>query len=273
MNSWVERFAETSSLMVCYAVRSYYVDGAQRVDVRNPDNAFYADQCLVSGRVSSPIGAPSAKFDGVIDPLKHPLVLVARLSEKRSPIVIDTIHSGVIHTPRSPENAATSTAVSPTSSPPTVAPNTAAQAASPLDPDAAGDTPMDGDYVVQNGGSRVIVRNDGSVVISAATDVTLTVRGTGRVRVADENANESVALAGPTYEAIKTLQDKINEMQTWMSTYLSQIPVITLPSTAQVATPVSPWSAEVVAVDGNSIKSQLLKVSNRSEADTLESDV
>lgn len=262
----MQRLAESSPLLVCYAIRSYARDGIPYVDVISPDNGFTATDCPVIGRISKPIPAPSEAWDGQIDPSKHPLVLVGILSEGRRPIIIDTVNSPTYMFSKEVSGGAISS-VGNVNSRPDNTPKLMAERdgaggdLSPFEEELETDL-TNHDVVIENGGTRVVVRADGSVTIKSSGNIVMAVPNNGKVFVGDANANEAVAVAGATYDALKSLQDTVNSIQDWMASLL-----ITVGPGGGVPAPSSVWVPQPIAINSDTIRSAVLKVSSTNGAE------
>ncbi len=245
VRSWLVRKAKHSNLLPAYAVRAYVENDVQYCDVRNNDVAFSADRVQVAGYVSKPIKAPSTKWDGAIDPELHPLVIVAGFGENRGFVVLDTLKT------------------------PTALVQTQEESEYHSGDENVQDATATGrDVVIENGGTRVLVREDGKVIINSTGGVTIMANGS-EVKVGDDNAQDAAAIAGPTADAIKELEDKVNAMQAWMRNFSIQLS-LTLSGSAQevfqTLQPFTAWTGADLAIDGEQLKSAILKLSSTSQS-------
>lgn len=230
VQTWQERLYEGSPVFVAYAVRRKYIDGRQHVDIRAPETGHWADDCPVFGLSPDPIAAPETEFTGEIDPALHPQVLACIVTHERQvPIVFGPISGPVAYEKRTNQPAADDDIVV---------------------PDAA----YHGDKVIEVGGSRVTLRENGDVVIAAKGNVTFS--SAGPVRVPGRDADDAAAVASATVEAIDKLAEAIRGLQLW-ARFLAI-------NTATMK-PLKEYTEEDVTVDSDRIPSALLKLGSETD--------
>lgn len=182
------RSYEDSSFEIAYAVRSYTNEGGFAVcDVRNPDNGFWADGCYVIGSRAKAINAPAETWDETINPNKHPLVVCGIPARGQgNPFVIDLLVPRISYARG-------------------VSANVRHDAASPRD------------SVNENGGSRVVIKEDGKVYVSAVKDVVVALGPDAVMRVSSEDADEFVTLSKPVYDYFMSLASAVNRLEALVS--------------------------------------------------------
>lgn len=144
------RIATQGMVGIAYAVRSYQIKGMQVAHVVYPGIGSWED-CPVVGDHNKAIKAPNEAFTGVLDPAKHPQVVIAFREAKRSPIVLDLVSN----------------------------PDIKLQDTTDIDEYHAGDqkdpdgTTKTTDTVFANGGSTLALNADGSVEVAPNKQMTL----------------------------------------------------------------------------------------------------
>lgn len=241
---------------VARAVRSFEEDGLQYCDVVNPDSAKMWNRCPVLDTIGVPIGAPSAKWDGTRPLTDYPLVVVLYLAELRTPIVIGKLRNeNLQYTTTSNTNAVVAPESPPASEPPR-----------PTDP------PRVRDLVVALGGSKLVLRENGTASLVAKGNLDIRsadgVMSLASSEGAHANTDERYVLEGPLFDQLTLLITSINQLnvavqalQVWAAATGSPAPES--PVALAVPAPVL-TTTEVGPVDRPALQSAMLRVSSKS---------
>lgn len=240
---------------VARAVRAYEEDGLQYCDVVNPDSAKMWNRCPVLDTVGVPIGAPSAKWDGTKPLTDYPLVVVIYLAELRTPIVLGKLRNeNLQYTTTSNTNGVVAPESPPANEPPR-----------PTDP------PRVRDLVVALGGSKLILRDNGTA--SLVANGNLDVRSTNGIMSlaaadgADSNTDEHYVLSGPASDKLEELVTAVNQLVIAVRALQARGGTTgAVAAAAFAAAVVSQPVAEVTPVDRPALQSAMLRVSSKSEA-------
>lgn len=177
---------------IAYAVRSYEQNGVQVADVEYPDIGGSWKACPVVGTGNKNIKAPAEEWDPLtgIDPRKHPRVVIGYREPKRPPLVLDLVAC--------PEIVLTETRD-----------EDQYHAGDPKDPD---ETVTVNDHVTANGGTKVVVAENGALnhFLNGPMNILL---GDGGLRVSSGGeSGERIATAGDTADQLNTIINRFNEL-------------------------------------------------------------
>ncbi len=243
-NRDVYRLLQRGGGVVARAVRSYELDGGQVCDVFNSDTGDTWRGCPVLESTGVPIGAPSEVFNGTKPLSGYPLVLLIHQSELRVPIVLGKLRNENLR------YQATSDATPET--PPT-------------------ERPVVKDLVVALGGSRLILRDNGTA--SLVANGNLDVRSTNGVMSlaaadgGDANTDERYVLEGPLSEKLSELVTAVNQLVVAVLALQARGGTTGAEAAAAFAAAVSAQPvASVTPVDRPALQSAMLRVSSKSEA-------
>lgn len=182
----------TSAIEVVYAVREYLDTGdntTRYVDCVNPDTGSQWARCTVANPTGIPIGAPSEAFSPGARPwADYPKVVIGHRAAGQSPIVLMPFTNTALQY--------STTAPSTPSAPP---------------------TPRD--YVIANGGTKITVRDDGVLVITANGPVHVLLNGQPFSVSEGGDDDGRVALAEP-------LVTKLNEIITALNLLVTSLRAI-----------------------------------------------
>lgn len=228
------RELESSNIQLAYAVRYYESDeGFAVCDLRNPDNGLIEDGCKVAGTCDAAINAPSEVWDNKIDKKKHPLVLIAILPDGQGPpLVMGLAYARMRY---------------------------AASGQSTEQSDGA----TVRDKVIENGGTRVVVKEDGRTYITAVANVIVTLSNGATMQVTDEDTSENAALAGPAFENDDALASAVNKIERWLASLTIN------PSNGAVTAPLPPIpfpGATAFNFLRGKLQSALLRLSSKNKA-------
>jgi hypothetical protein len=168
-------------------------------------------QCLVVGGDGKNLGIPDAPWVPGADLADYPQVVVLHRGDNRQPLVLDVV------TNLSGRYAAAGATTSNTTSPAKF---------------------KRSDRVVHNGGSAVVLRNDGATVIDLAEGQNLLVNLNGGVlRVGTpDDAKDRALLASPAVDLFNTLIDNYNALLGALQTALTAATSSPVPGDVFVAT-------------------------------------
>lgn len=168
---------------IACAVQLVVDQGEEFLYCVNPDTGSHYPRCPVVGWNRFPLKVPTAPWRG--DALTAaPRVVLGHRAGKLDPVVLDAV--------RRPDRVTMSEA--------------------PADGESDAAAPSVKDVVVENGGTRVIVRDDGRVTIQAGGDVEVTING-GTFRVSDAgDSSGRVMLASPGTSALNSHVSAFNAL-------------------------------------------------------------
>lgn len=213
MKPFARLAAQLTTVEVVYAVREYDIDGNYYVDVVNPDTGQLGPmQCLVAGGDGKNLGLPAEAWIPGQDLKAFPLVVIAHRGDNRQPLLLDVLSNleGRFATEGQDDSADTDSPV----------------------------TYRRRDRFMHNGGSTVLLREDGSTVIDLAEGKSLFVNLNGgvlRVGTGDD-AKDRALLAKPAVTQLNTIITGYNALLGALQTALNVAAATPAPGDVFVAT-------------------------------------
>ena len=204
----------TSSIEVVYAIREYIQEGERYCDVVNPDTGqLPATQCPLLG--GEPVGVPLAPWTAASDLSSYPLVVLGHRADNRQSLVLAVLRKpGRVYT-AGPEGA------------------------SPAEDHASPTTYGLRDHVTTNGGTSLVLRENGNTTLDAGGSVNIQLTD-GVLRVTQDGAADDRALlAAPTVTKLNAL----------ITSYAALLSALSAAASAAAASP-APGDTFVATLNG-----------------------
>jgi hypothetical protein len=179
---------------IAYAVRSYQINGAQFADVELPSMASSWKACPVVGSAHRRIGAPTEEWDGKIDPLRHPLVVIGLRTLRRPPLVLDVLHNPYLFVSEPPEENEYHNG----------------------DEQDPSDEVLLSDEALANGGSKFKIGQDGAASFHMLEALSFVLAEKGMRISFNNDSSERIATAGLTTEKLNEVIDKLNDVLVYL---------------------------------------------------------
>lgn len=183
---------------IAYAVRSYALNGAHYVDCELPGVGASWKLCPVVGGDNKVINAPQDEWDGTLDPEIHPLVAIGFRGPKQPPLVFDIITNPDIDLTDTEEDAAD-------------------------DGENTGSANLTvRDRVIENGGTKVVISNDGSLTMYLANKLMFALQEANSLSVSKGgDSSAKLATAGDTSEQLNTIISALNALTNYVQLYVT----------------------------------------------------